>query len=162
MIFEGGAKINKDLPVVFGCVCTVSNTKPVGGGRLSHAAVQQHRHRQHSDITNVTSVNEQLMSLGGKSFPVLDSLLCSNEWTDNIYIQIIGNTRLPKNYRISNSYSTRFLKGRPKRKEEPIWTCTGDRQGRICNGWGSERPGVVYDYARSRFELALDFVEDGS
>lgn len=103
--------MDEDLPVIFGCVCAVSNTEPVGGRRLSHTAVQQHRHRQHGDITNVTGVDEQLLSPRGQSLPILDSLLCGNERTDNIYIQIIGYTGLPNNViSKSYSYSRRFLK----------------------------------------------------
>ncbi len=86
--------MGENLPVTLGCVCPVSNTKPVGGRRLSHTTVQQQRYRQHSDITNVACVDEQLLAPCGQSFPVFDRLLCGNERADNIDVQIVGNTSL--------------------------------------------------------------------
>jgi hypothetical protein len=86
--------MDESLPVTLGCICPVSNTKPVGGRRLSHTSVQQQRYRQHSDITNVACVDEQLLAPCGQSFPVFNSFLCGNEWTDNIDVQIVDNTIL--------------------------------------------------------------------
>ena len=86
--------MDENLPVTLGCVCPVSNTEPVGGRRLSHTTVQQQRYRQHGDIANVACVDEQLLDPCGQGFPVFDSLLCGNEWADNIDIQIVDNTSL--------------------------------------------------------------------
>ena len=92
--------MGENLPVTLGCVCPVSNTKPVGGCRLSHTTVQQKWCRQHRDITNVACVDEQLLAPFGQSFPVFDSLLCGDERADNIDVQIIGNASL-RNCKVS-------------------------------------------------------------
>ena len=89
--------MNENLPVTLGCVCPVSNTKPVSGRRLSYTTVQQQWYRQHSDIANVACVDEQLFDPCGQSFPVFDSLLCGNVWANNIDVQIVGNTSLRNN-----------------------------------------------------------------
>lgn len=93
----GREKMDKNLPITLGCICSISNTKPIGSGCLSHTAVQQQWHWQYRDITDVTCVDEHLLALFGQSFPAFDSFLCGNEGGDNIHVQIVGNTSLQSN-----------------------------------------------------------------